>query len=210
MVLREFPQRFGHTGGVVTLVGSHLLILGYNTKGEPLLLRSGNDCWPKCGDGARTHSRRPWAQRLSQQLGRRPGNKAITNEMALIVKTPLWHTHFLGPLVSFVPFSDNVWPLWVPIRYWWRLSGVEILWHIWFTLFGCSMLCTWCCVFRWRLCLLIPPLSGSVWGATGNGPHSAGENGSTQELMMHLYSPHPWGYAWYCIRHTALTAMLYL
>jgi len=26
MVLREFPPRFGHTGGVVTPVGSHLLI----------------------------------------------------------------------------------------------------------------------------------------------------------------------------------------
>jgi len=28
--------------------------------------------------------------------------------------------------------------------------------------------------------------------------------------MTHIYSPHPWGYAWYCISHMALTAMLYL
>jgi len=41
---------------------------------------------------------------------------------------------------------------------------VETLRHIWFTLFGCSMLCTWGCVFHWRrLCLHIAPLSGSVW-----------------------------------------------
>jgi len=45
---------------------------------------------------------------LSQQLGRRTGNKAITNEMAQIIKTQLRHTHFLDPLVSFVPLSDNV------------------------------------------------------------------------------------------------------
>ena len=40
MVLREFPSRSGHTGGVVTPVGSHLLILGSNSKGEPLFLCS--------------------------------------------------------------------------------------------------------------------------------------------------------------------------
>ena len=38
----------------------------------------------------------------------------------------------------------------------------------------------------------------------------AGKNSITQELMMHLYSPYPRGYAWYCISHMALTAMLYL
>ena len=46
----------------------------------------------------------------------------------------------------------------------------------------------------------------TIWfslGATGNGPHSAGENGSTQELMMHSYSR-------FYICHTALTAMLYI
>ena len=32
MVLREFPPRFGHTGGVVTPVGSHLLILAITQK----------------------------------------------------------------------------------------------------------------------------------------------------------------------------------
>ena len=36
----------------------------------------------------------------------------------------------------------------------------------------------------------------------------AGENSITQEVMMHSYSPHPWGYTWYCISHMALTAML--
>jgi len=56
--------------------------------------------------------------------------------LALIIKTQLRHTHFLGPLVSFVPFWDNVWPHWVSIITGWRLSGVGTLWHIWFTLFG--------------------------------------------------------------------------
>ena len=32
MVLREFPPRFGHTGGVVTPVGSHLLIQAITQK----------------------------------------------------------------------------------------------------------------------------------------------------------------------------------
>ena len=75
---------------------------------------------------------------------------------------------------------------------------------------SCSMLCTWGCVLGWRRLWPfrphIPPLSGSVWGATGSGPHSAGENGCTQQLMMHLHSPHPWGCTWYCISHSMYAA----
>jgi len=140
---------------------------------------------------ARTHSRRPWAQLyvLSQQLVRRSGNKAITNEMALIIKTQLQHSHFLDPLVSFVPLSDNAGPHWVSIRYWmktqWGGNTLAYLLHsIWLLNAVYLRLC-----FPLKKTLSAHPTT--IWfslGATGNGPPSAGENGSTQELMMHSYS----------------------
>jgi len=98
--LGSFPSRSGHTGGVVTPVGSHLLILGYNSKGEPLLLCSVD---PNVDTGLDFHFWRPWPSYCPNSwdggLGMRLHQWNGSDH-----KDPTTHTHYSGPLVSFAPF----------------------------------------------------------------------------------------------------------